>query len=93
MIRIKKEIEVISPETQYGNITGVLNNVIKPVNESSLGDLKDVNINELKENDVLTYVNGEWINVPVYEVTDKYEWNINGQNAKNVNDNGSNEEG
>lgn len=93
MVRIKREIEVISPGTQYGNITGVLNNIIKPIEESSLGDLKDVNIIGIKENDVLTYNEEEWVNVPVYEVTDKYEWNVDGQNANKVNSNADNEEG
>lgn len=82
MVRIKRKIEVISPEMQYGNITGVLNNVIKPIEESNLGDLKDVNIIGMKENDILTYNGEEWVNVPLPEVVDKYEWNVDGNGSK-----------
>lgn len=43
----------------------------------------------MKENDVLAYNGEEWVNVPLPEVVDKYEWNVNGGN---VNGNGDKKE-
>lgn len=57
------KIEVITP-SQEGKLVGILNNGFKkiPTGEMSLNDLKDVQITNIEENDMLVYEQGMWIN-------------------------------
>lgn len=76
-------LKIITPGTQYGNLSGVLNNGIINKNSSgSLEDLNDILLNNLEKDDILIYNGMNWINKNFKDVTKKYIWEFNGGNAE-----------
>ena len=79
----KTKLNIMTPEAQRANITGVLNTGVKNSigNDIVLNDLADVTINDAQTNDIMFFNGIQWVNKPIDKALLSYVWVLDGGDA------------
>ena len=83
MANRKTKLNIMTPEAQRANITGVLNTGVKNSigNDIVLNDLADVTISDAQTNDIMFFNGIQWVNKPIDETLLSYIWVLDGGDA------------